>query len=299
MLVDAKRHGRVRADITGADVTIGLWAIRGIIETTGGRAPEAWQRHLDVYATPAGLRPAADPRPDRVQSREKLGELITERLTSAEAKPAPEDTAQRPANVGLGGTNEIMQRRALGRQGLAVSALGLGTMGMTMAYGRPTSRGSRRSGAPTTWASRSSTPPNCTGAFLRQREARRRSGSAVPRRGRDRYQVRLRPDRYPASGTDRRGPSTSSRSPTTACATSAPTTSICSTSTASIPRCRSRTSRAPLKQLIDAGKVRYFGLSRRARRRSAAPTPCSRSPRSRPSTRSSSATSREGAARGA
>jgi aryl-alcohol dehydrogenase-like predicted oxidoreductase len=28
-----------------------------------------------------------------------------------------------------------MQQRALGQQGLVVSALGLGTMGMTMAYG--------------------------------------------------------------------------------------------------------------------------------------------------------------------
>ncbi len=73
MLTEAKRHGKVRADITGADVTIALWAIRGIIETTQGRAPEAWQRHLDVYI--AGLRPAADPLPDRVLSREKLDGL--------------------------------------------------------------------------------------------------------------------------------------------------------------------------------------------------------------------------------
>ena len=73
MLSEAKRHGKVRADITGADVTIALWAIRGIIETTQGRAPEAWQRHLDVYI--AGLRPAADPLPDRVLSREKLDGL--------------------------------------------------------------------------------------------------------------------------------------------------------------------------------------------------------------------------------
>jgi AcrR family transcriptional regulator len=77
MLTDAKRHGRVRADITNADVTIALWAVRGIIETTQGRAPEAWQRHLDVYI--AGLRPAADPLPDRVVSREKLDELISDR----------------------------------------------------------------------------------------------------------------------------------------------------------------------------------------------------------------------------
>jgi AcrR family transcriptional regulator len=77
MLVDAKRHGKVRADITGADVTIGLWAIRGIIETTGGRAPEAWQRHLDIFI--AGLRPAVEPLPDRMLSREKLDKLLTER----------------------------------------------------------------------------------------------------------------------------------------------------------------------------------------------------------------------------
>jgi AcrR family transcriptional regulator len=75
MLTEAKRHGRVRADVTSADVTIALWAVRGIIETTQGRAPEAWRRHLDVYI--AGLRPSADPLPDRELSREKLDELIT------------------------------------------------------------------------------------------------------------------------------------------------------------------------------------------------------------------------------
>lgn len=77
MLADAKRHGRVRADITNADVTIALWAVRGIVETVQGRAPEAWQRHLDVYI--AGLRPAADPLPDRMVSREQLDKLIAER----------------------------------------------------------------------------------------------------------------------------------------------------------------------------------------------------------------------------
>jgi AcrR family transcriptional regulator len=77
MLADAKRHGKVRADVTGTDVTIVLWAIRGIIETTQGLSPEAWQRHLDIFI--AGLRPAADPLPDRELSREKLDELITER----------------------------------------------------------------------------------------------------------------------------------------------------------------------------------------------------------------------------
>jgi AcrR family transcriptional regulator len=76
MLAEAKRHGRIRADVTGTDVTIALWAVRGIIETTQGRAPEAWQRHLDVYV--AGLRPSAGPLPDRGLSRERLDGLLAE-----------------------------------------------------------------------------------------------------------------------------------------------------------------------------------------------------------------------------
>jgi AcrR family transcriptional regulator len=77
MLAEAKRHGRIRDEITGVDVTVALWAIRGIIETTQSLAPEAWQRHLDVYI--AGLRPAAEPLPDRVLSRDKLDQLISQR----------------------------------------------------------------------------------------------------------------------------------------------------------------------------------------------------------------------------
>src|SRR6202035_921778 len=76
MLADAKAHGRVRDDITSADVRIALWAFRGIVETTQVRAPEPWQRPLDVYI--AGLRPAAEALPDRLVSREKLDKLMTE-----------------------------------------------------------------------------------------------------------------------------------------------------------------------------------------------------------------------------
>src|SRR6201996_6025525 len=77
MLADAKRHGRIRDEITSADVTVALWAVRGIIETTQSLAPEAWQRHLDVYI--AGLRPAAEPLPDRMLSRDKLDQLNNQR----------------------------------------------------------------------------------------------------------------------------------------------------------------------------------------------------------------------------
>ena len=48
-----------------------------------------------------------------------------------------------------------------------------------------------------------------------------------------------------------------------------------------------------MAELVEAGKVRHLGLSEAVRRtRSAAPTPCTRSPRCRPSTRCGPATSR-------
>lgn len=59
MLGDAKASGRVRADLASTDLTILLWSIRGVIETTRGVAPGAWRRHLDILI--AGLRPAAEP----------------------------------------------------------------------------------------------------------------------------------------------------------------------------------------------------------------------------------------------
>jgi AcrR family transcriptional regulator len=59
LLEDAKRHGRARKELTNTDVTMVMWSIRGVIETTKGAAPDAWRRHLDVLI--AGLRPAAQP----------------------------------------------------------------------------------------------------------------------------------------------------------------------------------------------------------------------------------------------
>lgn len=59
LLDDAKRHGRVRRDATSTDVTVIMWSIRGVIETTQRVAPDAWRRHLDLLI--AGLRPAVDP----------------------------------------------------------------------------------------------------------------------------------------------------------------------------------------------------------------------------------------------
>jgi AcrR family transcriptional regulator len=56
LLEDAKRHGRVREELTSTDLTMVMWSVRGVIETIGDIAPNAWRRQLDILL--AGLRPA-------------------------------------------------------------------------------------------------------------------------------------------------------------------------------------------------------------------------------------------------
>jgi AcrR family transcriptional regulator len=58
LLKEAKDHQRIRADLTNTDVTVILWSIRGILETTGDLAPDAWQRHLELLI--AGMRPTGE-----------------------------------------------------------------------------------------------------------------------------------------------------------------------------------------------------------------------------------------------
>jgi AcrR family transcriptional regulator len=58
LLDDAKRHGRARDELTSTDLTVIMWSIRGIIETSRGIAPDAWRRHLDILL--AGMRPAGE-----------------------------------------------------------------------------------------------------------------------------------------------------------------------------------------------------------------------------------------------
>ena len=47
LLADAQAHGRVRLDLRSTDISLALWSIRGVLETTGPNAPEAWKRHLE------------------------------------------------------------------------------------------------------------------------------------------------------------------------------------------------------------------------------------------------------------
>ena len=55
----AAASGTVRPDITGGDVMALIWAMRGLIQATEGRAPKAWPRFLAIHL--AGLRAADGP----------------------------------------------------------------------------------------------------------------------------------------------------------------------------------------------------------------------------------------------
>jgi AcrR family transcriptional regulator len=77
MLADAKENGRIRTDLTSTDLTIVMWSIRGVIETTRALAPGAWRRHLDILM--AGLRPAPEPLTHRPLSQQDVDKVIAGR----------------------------------------------------------------------------------------------------------------------------------------------------------------------------------------------------------------------------
>jgi AcrR family transcriptional regulator len=74
LLDDAKRHGRVRDELTSTDLTMVMWSVRGVIETIGDVAPNAWRRHLDILL--AGLRPATEPLVHRPISQAHVDKIL-------------------------------------------------------------------------------------------------------------------------------------------------------------------------------------------------------------------------------
>jgi AcrR family transcriptional regulator len=59
LLAQAQSAGLIRGDCVPTDLTVLMWASRGLVEATNGSAPQAWERHLDIVM--AGLRPGAAP----------------------------------------------------------------------------------------------------------------------------------------------------------------------------------------------------------------------------------------------
>ena len=54
LLREAQDAGVVNDQLTVTDVALTVWSLRGVIETAGAIAPDAWQRHLDIVL--AGFR---------------------------------------------------------------------------------------------------------------------------------------------------------------------------------------------------------------------------------------------------
>jgi AcrR family transcriptional regulator len=76
LLVDAQRHSRLRSDLTPSDITMILWSIRGVIETSRSVAPDAWRRYLEVIL--GGLR--SDPQAGRALTQPPLSQDQVDRI---------------------------------------------------------------------------------------------------------------------------------------------------------------------------------------------------------------------------
>jgi AcrR family transcriptional regulator len=70
LLVDAKKHGRIRHDLTATDLSLAMFSLLGVLEATLPIAPDAWRRHLDLLI--AGMRPAESDLPHRALSPASL-----------------------------------------------------------------------------------------------------------------------------------------------------------------------------------------------------------------------------------
>jgi AcrR family transcriptional regulator len=81
LLTDAQAYGRIRLDLTSADVSLVMWSIRGVLETTGANVPEAWQRHLDLLV--AGMRPSDTALSHPPISQEQVDLVVSKRIPAS------------------------------------------------------------------------------------------------------------------------------------------------------------------------------------------------------------------------
>ncbi len=84
LLSDAQAHGRIRSDLTSTDLSLVMWSMRGVLETTGTNAPEAWRRHLDLLI--GGMRPADGALTHRPLSQNEVDRFLSDRNPSSAAR---------------------------------------------------------------------------------------------------------------------------------------------------------------------------------------------------------------------
>ena len=84
LLADAQAHGWIRSDLTSTDISLVMWSIRGVLETTRTNAPEAWRRSLDLLI--AGMRPADSALPHRPLSQNEVDRILSKRNPSSSAR---------------------------------------------------------------------------------------------------------------------------------------------------------------------------------------------------------------------
>ncbi|MCW2526962.1 MAG: TetR family transcriptional regulator [Pseudonocardiales bacterium] len=58
LLLDAKAHGRIRADAQLSDIDLLFWSLRGVIEVTRDTSAAGWRRLIALMI--AGLRPSSE-----------------------------------------------------------------------------------------------------------------------------------------------------------------------------------------------------------------------------------------------
>lgn len=92
LLAEAQAHGRVRLDLRSTDISLVLWSIRGVLETTGANAPEARRRHLDLLI--AGMRPSESELAQRPLSQNQINRIVAKRAQAQAQAQAPGRTGE-------------------------------------------------------------------------------------------------------------------------------------------------------------------------------------------------------------
>jgi len=73
LLADGQRTRRIRSDAVPADVSIVIWSLVGVIETTKAAAPTAWRRALELSL--AALAPSATALREAPPTQHQMGEI--------------------------------------------------------------------------------------------------------------------------------------------------------------------------------------------------------------------------------